>query len=366
MLRTDMRAADVFVVGGGPAGLTAAIAARLKGLDVTVVEAARRPVDRACGEGILPEGVEVLRQLGISLSTVEAFPFRGIRFLQGRTSVEASFPFGCGLALRRTMLHEILASRAAELGVRLSWGVRLADLSELPPCRWTVGADGQNSRVRRDSGLDAGSRASCRFGFRRHYAIAPWSDFVEVHWGSRCQIYVTPVSPSEIGIALLSRDSHLRLDAALREFPELQQRLKGVAASSSERGAVTASRRLRSVFRGSTVLIGDASGSVDAITGQGLSLSFHQAIAMAEALCSGDLTSYQAEHSRLARRPILAANILLSLDRFPLLRRSIISALAYHPPAFAQLLQFGVSESHSRTRVRNEEWRLLPFHKRSL
>jgi len=360
-----MRAGDVFVIGGGPAGLTAAIAARLKGLDVTVVEAARPPVDRACGEGILPEGVEALRQLGINLSTVETFPFRGIRFLQEGASVEASFPFGCGLALRRTLLHEILVSRAVELGVRLFWGVRITDASKLPPCRWTVGADGQNSRVRRAGGLDAGSRASWRFGFRRHYAIAPWCDFVEVHWGSRCQIYVTPVSPSEIGVALLSRDSHLRLDGALSEFPELQQRLQGVAATSSERGAVTASRRLCRVFRGGTVLIGDASGSVDAITGQGLSLSFHQAIAMAEAFCSGDLTSYQAEHSRLARRPVFAANILLLLDRFALLRRSVLRALAYHPPAFAKLLQFGVAESRSGLRTRNDEWRLLPFHKRS-
>jgi hypothetical protein len=78
--------------------------------------------------------------------------------------------------------------------------------------------------VGRAGGLDAGSRASWRFGFRRHYAMAPGSDFIEVHWGSRRQIYVTPVSPGQIGVALLSRDSHLRLDEALREFPELQQK----------------------------------------------------------------------------------------------------------------------------------------------
>jgi 2-polyprenyl-6-methoxyphenol hydroxylase-like FAD-dependent oxidoreductase len=343
-----MRAAGVFVIGGGPAGLAAAIAARLKGLDVTVVDAARPPVDKACGEGILPEGIEVLRRLGISLATGEAFPFGGIRFLQDGISVEARFPFGCGLALRRTRLHEILAGRAFELGVRLLWGVNVTNASELPPCRWIVGADGQNSRVRRVSGLDAASRESCRFGFRRHYAIAPWSEFVEVHWGSRCQIYVTPVSPGEIGIALLSRDSHLRLDSALSEFPELQRRLRGAEASSAERGAVTSSRRLCRVFRGRTALVGDASGSVDAITGQGLSLSFHHAIALSEALCSGDLTSYQTEHSRLALRPALAENLLLSLDRFPLLRRRALRLLAHHPPIFARLLQLGVAQSGRR------------------
>lgn len=329
---------DILVIGGGPAGLVAAIAARLKGFEVTVADAARPPIDKACGEGVLPAGVEVLRQLGVQLSDDDALPFRGIRFLDAGASVEARFRWGPGLALRRTRLHGILASRASDLGVRLLWGTRGSDASQLPSYRWIVGADGQNSSVRHAAGLDAASRESVRFGFRRHYRVSPWTDFVEVHWGSRCQIYVTPVSQDEIGIALLSRDSHLRLDDALREFPELQRKLRGAEATSAERGAVTVSRRLRRVFRGHTVLVGDASGSVDAITGEGLSLSFHQAVALSEALGSGELASYQAEHSRLARRPAFVASLLLSLDRFPSLRRSVLRMLALDPPIFAKLL----------------------------
>lgn len=329
---------DVLVIGGGPAGLAAAIAARLKGFEVTVADAARPPIDKACGEGVLPAGVEVLRRLGVRLSDDDALPFRGIRFLDAGASVEARFRCGPGLALRRTRLHEILASRASDLGVRLLWGTPGSDASQLPSYRWIVGADGQNSSVRHAAGLDAASRESSRFGFRRHYRVSPWTDFVEVHWGSRCQVYVTPVSQDEIGIALLSRDSHLRLDDALREFPELQRRLRGAEATSAERGAVTVSRRLRRVYRGHTVLVGDASGSVDAITGEGLSLSFHQAVALSEALGSGELASYQAEHSRLARRPAFVASLLLSLDRFPWLRRSVLKMLALEPPIFAKLL----------------------------
>jgi flavin-dependent dehydrogenase len=146
------------------------------------------------------------------------------------------------------------------------------------------------------------------------------------------------VSSDEVGIALLSRDSHLRLEPALKQFPELQKRLRGARPSSAERGAVTVSRRLRSVFRGRTVLIGDASGSVDAITGEGLSLSFHQAVALSEALCHGRLAFYQAEHARLARHPALVAGLLLSLDRFPALRRGVFKLLALDPPIFATLL----------------------------
>jgi flavin-dependent dehydrogenase len=329
---------DILVIGGGPAGLAAAIAARSKGFDVTVVDAAQPPIDKSCGEGILPAGVEILRRFGIQLSTGDGFPLRGIRFLGDGACVEAGFQSGCGLGLRRTRLHQILVGRASELGVRLLWGTRVIHPAEFSSCRWIVGADGQNSGVRHAAGLDARTRDFRRFGFRRHYRVSPWTDFVEVHWGSRCQIYVTPVSHDEVGIAMLSRDSHLRLDNALMEFPELQRRLQGAGVSSAERGAMTVSRRLRRLFRGHTILIGDASGSVDAITGEGLSLSFHQAVALSEALCSGDLRSYQTEHRRLARRPASMARLLLALDRFPPLRRSVFGMMAFEPSIFAKLL----------------------------
>jgi flavin-dependent dehydrogenase len=332
-----MKSGDVLVIGGGPAGLAAAIAARLKGFDVTVAEAAKPPIDKACGEAILPGGVEVLLRLGIRLSGDDAFSLQGIRFLGGQVSAEAGFQSGCGLALRRTRLHEILASRANELGVRLLWGTRVDDAGRLAPYRWIVGADGQHSRVRHEAGLDATVHEFARYGFRRHYRMPPWTDFVEVHWGKCCQIYVTPVSREEIGVALLSRDPRLRLDTALDEFPHLKRRLLH-AESGAERGAVTVSRRLRRVSLGRTVLIGDASGSVDAITGDGLSLSFHQAVALSEALVSGDLASYQTAHRRLARRPMLAARLLLALDRFPSLRRGVFRMLALEPPIFEALL----------------------------
>jgi menaquinone-9 beta-reductase len=335
---------DALIIGGGPAGLATAIGARLKGLDVTVMDAWFPPIDKACGEGILPGGVEVLRRLGVPITDDDAFPFCGIRFLDDGAAVEAGFSRGPGLAIRRTRLHQLLANRASETGVRLLWNTPFTNLSQLPAHRWVVGADGQNSRVRHASGLDATRREFSRFGFRRHYRMSPWTNFVEVHWGARCQIYVTPVSPDEIGVALLTRDSHLRLDTALTEFPGLQRRLRGIEPASTERGASTPTRRLRSVFRGHTLLVGDASGSVDAITGEGLSLAFHQAVALSEALVSGDLPAYQATHSHLARRPGLIGDLLLVFDRFPTLRRSLLRLLALDPPIFAKLVAQHVQE----------------------
>ncbi|HLK63525.1 MAG TPA: NAD(P)/FAD-dependent oxidoreductase [Bryobacteraceae bacterium] len=330
--------ADLLVIGGGPAGLATAIAARLQGLTVTLADGIRPPIDKACGEAILPAGVEVLQRLGVHCSADDGFWFRGIRFVSDGLSVEAEFPSGCGLAMRRTRLHEMLTERASQLGVRLLWGTHLSEAERSSSGGWIVGADGQGSQVRRAAGMDGAVRESHRFGFRRHYRAAPWSDLVEVHWGSRCQIYVTPVAGDEVGVALLSRDPHLRLDDALTEFPRLARRLRGAEASSTERGAATFFRRLRRVFRDRTALVGDASGSVDAITGDGLSLAFHQAEALAGALRAGDLARYQAAHSRLARRPALAASLLLTLDRFPALRRGVLRLLALEPPLFAMML----------------------------
>jgi flavin-dependent dehydrogenase len=342
---------DVFVVGGGPAGLAAAIAARQRGFDVVVADVARPPIDKACGEGLMPESIRALRTLGVVIDAEQSFHFRGVRFVEGPVSVAANFPEASGIGVRRTCLHRLLVDRASEIGVSFLWGARVTGISnngvlvdgKALPCRWVIGADGQKSRVRAWAGLDRVRHESVRYGFRRHYQMQPWTDQVEVHWGTGCQVYVTPVAPQEVSVALLCNDSHERLEGALSDFPELNRRLAGAPFSSSERGAVTASRRLHKVVRGKTLLIGDASGSVDAITGEGLCLSFRQAVALGDALASGDLASYQAEHRRLAQRPILMSRLLLLLDRFPKLRRRALGTLAARPAIFAQLLAMHVA-----------------------
>src|ERR1700741_10912 len=130
------------------------------------------------------------------------------------------------------------------------------------------GADGAQSRVRHWARLDARERKNVRFAFRRHYQIAPWTDFMELHWGARCQLYVTAVGAAEICVAMISDSAKLRVEEALGEFRELSDRLQGAEYASSERGSITVSRRLRQVYRGSIVTVGDASGGVDAITGE--------------------------------------------------------------------------------------------------
>src|SRR5215469_5022648 len=246
---------DVFVVGGGPAGLAAAIALRCQGLRVTVADSARPPIDKACGEGLMPDGLEALGRLGVSLDPDLCFPFRGVRFVGEGVSVDASFPRGLGLGVRRTLLHQAMIDRAAAIGASLLWGAPVRGISaqgvvlddETVRCRWIVAADGENSSVRRWAGLSAdpahraARRGVVRFGFRRHYQTEPWTDCVEIYWGPGCQIYVTPVARREVCLAVVSRDPHLRLDRALTHFPELNSRLRGAEATSQERGAVSSS-----------------------------------------------------------------------------------------------------------------------------
>jgi flavin-dependent dehydrogenase len=193
--------------------------------------------------------------------------------------------------------------------------------------------------------LDRAGREVLRFGFRRHYRIEPWADCMEIYWGHACQMYVTPIGPQEVCVVVISRDSHLRLDQALAEFSELNARLRQAAIISAERGAVSASRRLRRVFRGNLILLGDASGSVDAITGEGLRLSFEHALELANALSCGDLKMYQGAHRRLTRRPAFMANLMLSLDRCVWLRRRVLRALAAEPQIFAKQLAMHVGAS---------------------
>jgi flavin-dependent dehydrogenase len=218
--------------------------------------------------------------------------------------------------------------------------VQLADREV--KARWIIGADGGNSRVRRWAGLDAYRERKFRFAFRKHYRVAPWTDRMELHWGRLGEIYVTPVSKEQICVALISRDPKLRLNEALRRFPDLEKRLAGVEGASSEKGALTATCRLRRVSRGNVALIGDASGTVDAITGEGLCLAFSQAMVLAECMESGDLERYEREHRRLALRPRLMARLMLLLDQRPRLQRRTLRTLSERQHIFQRLLELHV------------------------
>lgn len=297
-------ARDVCIVGGGPAGLAAAIVAAQRGLSVEVVDAAVPPIDKACGEGLMPDGIAALRSLGIELPLSIGAAFLGIRFLDSGCSVAANFLNGPGIALRRTALHDLLRQRAEALGAVMHWGAKHANLVEggvsvagrLIKAHYVIGADGQNSRIRRQAGLDQIQHERRRFGFRRHYRARPWSSYMDLYWGPDCQIYASSVARDELCIAIIGNRPDVRLHTALHHFPALRERIAAATPVGAERGGLSVSRALAHVTRGRIALIGDASGSVDAITGEGICICFKQAIALGEALMRGDLGGYERAH----------------------------------------------------------------------
>jgi len=341
-----LQASEICVIGGGPAGLSAAIALSQAGYDVAVIDCATPPIDKACGEGLMPNSTEVLGRLGISIPPETGFRFRGVRFSDARSSVSADFPSGMGVGLRRTTLHSLLIRRAQELGVKVAWGVKDVRLAsggitigrEFLPCKLIVAADGQNSPLRRQGGLQNAVFERRRYGFRRHYRIVPWSPYMELHWGPKCQIYITPVAADEVCVASISRHPAVRLDSALTFFPELCSRLNGAPIVSSEMGALSVSRVLRRVYKDSLVLIGDASGSIDAVTGDGMGVAFKQSLELSKAVQAGDLQRYQLRHIRLNRRPRAMSALMLMLDKHPSFQKRALISLARHPTAFASLL----------------------------
>jgi len=356
---------EVLIVGGGPAGLAASIALRQRGIDCTVIDARMPAIDKACGEGLMPDSRESLAQLGVALTEADGHPFRGIRFANSAHHVDASFPNGAGMGVRRPHLHTLLTARAEEAGAKLLWNshVQLSPAASAVPdssapdthrtalvngkpmrYRWLIGADGQASTVRKWAGLDRVRRRKLRFGFRTHYQVAPWSEFVEVHWASGGQLYITPVAPDCVCVVYITSDPKCDRANILASFPEVARRLHGAEEVSQQRGAVTATCKLHRVANDFAALIGDASGSADAVTGEGLAICFRQAHALADSIASGSLAPYRRAHRRIGRLPYVMGSLMLTLDRWPALQLRAIRALACTPGIFRELLHAHMGE----------------------
>jgi flavin-dependent dehydrogenase len=339
---------DVIIVGGGPVGLAAAIAARQRGLEVLVADKARPPIDKPCGEGVMPEGVSALRVLGVPVDDSGAIPFYGIRFTEAGSAAEASFPTaaGYGIGIRRPHLHQMLAVRAEDVGVVIRWGEPVTAVSRAGveiagrnvPCRWVVGADGRESRVRRWAGFRPPASARCRIGLRQHFRARPWTDLVEVHWHNAGQAVVTPVASNEVCISVFTSKPVSPMAKLIELFPHICRRLNGAHPTTPVRGAISSSSNLRSVARNGVALIGDASGSVDALTGEGLSLGFRQALALAEAFERNDLARYQVTHQQIGRMPQRMAKLMLFVGARAGLRRRVLHGLASQSQMFGLMI----------------------------
>src|SRR4029077_12677372 len=87
------------------------------------------PIDKPCGEGLMPDGISALQRLGIAVRPQDSYCLRGIQFRGAGLAVGARFPSSGGLGVRRTILHRIMTERAGELGVGLLWGTVVTGIS---------------------------------------------------------------------------------------------------------------------------------------------------------------------------------------------------------------------------------------------
>ncbi|NUV52178.1 NAD(P)/FAD-dependent oxidoreductase [Streptomyces coelicolor] len=335
-----MRRTDLLVVGGGPAGLATALHAARAGLDTVVAEPRPAPVDKACGEGLMPGAVRALTALGLH---APGHPLAGIRYVQGPCRVEAPFRRGPGLGVRRTDLHCVLHRAVLDAGVpvlplRVD-GVRQdADGVTVPGAglraRWLVAADGLHSSVRRSLGLDRRARTTPRYGLRRHYAVPPWTSHVEVHWGQDAEAYVTPLGPQLVGVALLT-SRRAPYDAQLAGFAELATRLPPHTAVTPVRGAGPLRRRSRTRVHGRVLFVGDAAGYVDALTGEGVCLALTGARALVANLRRGTPGRYDTDWARATRRYRVLTELLVRTRQQPSLAPHIVPMAARLPRLFA-------------------------------
>lgn len=343
-----MTTAGLVVVGGGPIGLACAIEARLAGLEVLVVEPRDDPIDKACGEGLMPGALAALHRIGVD---PPGHRIDGIAYLDGSRRVEHRFAERPGRGVRRTVLHRELARRAAELGTPVVRG-RVAGLTqrrdgveltlaggETIDTPWVIGADGLHSPVRRLLGLDGRAQHPDRrrYGLRRHYAVAPWTDLVEVHWSPLVEAYVTPVDDRTVGVAVLG-PRPLDEEAAIATIPELAARLAGADPVTDARGAGPLLQRSRSRASGRVLLAGDASGYVDALTGEGMRVGFAQARAAIAAVRAGNTEQYERAWRTTTRDFRMLTTGLVVAARSPFRPRIVPTATA-RPQLFGAIVE---------------------------
>ncbi|MDR3656279.1 MAG: NAD(P)/FAD-dependent oxidoreductase [Mycobacterium sp.] len=324
--------ADLLVVGGGPGGLATALHARSLGLSVIVVEPREGPIDKACGEGLMPGGLAELTSLGVDPA---GMPFHGIAYVSEHRRAQARFNNGPGRGVRRTSLHAALEARAKEqdtewirakvTGVRQdAHGVAAAGVY----AKYLVAADGLHSPVRHAVGITATAGKPRRYGVRWHFKVPAWTDFVEVHWSRWGEAYVTPVEPDLVGVAILSPG---RPDLAW--FPWLARRLEG-AGRGQARGCGPLRQVVSRRVAGRVLLVGDAAGYEDALTGEGISLAVKQAAAAVDAIVNDTPSSYEAAWHRVTRNYRLLTRALVLASAPPLARKAIVPVSVVLPPVF--------------------------------
>jgi geranylgeranyl reductase family protein len=306
----------VVVSGGGPAGSAVACFLAQRGHDVLLLDAARFPRDKVCGEGVSPEAWRLLDAMGAAerVRSLSPHPLRGMRLVSPdgtafRGEYRDRVP---GFAVRRLALDEALLAAARDAGVEVRQGTRVTGLlrecgtvagvvaesgGEAPTtrARVTVGADGRRSVVARSLGLLREHPRMRRFAVRGHWeGVAALGDVGEMHVGGGGYCGVAPLSPTLANIAFVldRRDmgpsggdlEAFYRDALGRRWPRLAERLASARLVAPPQAVGPLALECRAVTAPGAVLVGDAAGFYDPFTGEGVTLALRTAELAATAL----------------------------------------------------------------------------------
>jgi menaquinone-9 beta-reductase len=360
----------VLIAGGGVGGACLAILLGRSGVEVELFERGTFPREKPCGEGLMPAGVEALERMGLA-SAVGGAPFFGVRYLFPRFKLEGHFPSRNGKrregrGQRRLLLDEVLFNAAKNTpgvsartsvnvdapvvengrvtGLIVDGTVRRSDL--------VVAADGLASPIRKALGLDLPMRRR-RFGLRMHYRMKPGSEqspWVDVFPRRGYELYVTPLPEGEVLVAALVESGRLN-GAAEREFtrwvnaePELADRLRGAEQISPLAGCSPLGARASCGVVPGAVLLGDAAGCVDPITGSGMA----QAIATAELLSTyvaqkqlseeAWMWKFERERHAMLRGREIVTTAILWLARHPWTAAGAFQAMRATPYVFSHIV----------------------------
>lgn len=339
---------DAVVVGGSVAGSATARELARRGLRVALLDKARFPRPKACGEGLLPHGVACLREMGVDPPGNRV---RGLRFVSpSGVTAETDFSHGPGIVVRRDRFDEILFRAAASTpGVDAFEGT--AYEPERWDARWIVGADGLHSQFHRRAEFPSSPPAVRRVGFSTHArGLEVDRDRVEVILHEHGEIYLAPSGEDEALVACLCREEDVpagssnedRVLSLLLSLDVLRGRTRGIAFTTPVLAVAPLGLRVGAVAAGNVLLVGDAAGAPDPITGEGMSLALLSARLAAEAVASGDLDRYAKERRRLAAGSDWLGRWMLRASRYPAIADRVVKSLVDRPGLFTKLLEIGM------------------------